>query len=355
MTTPDQLIVYPERLQPGTVVRQHTDLGGNPVTRYPDVTLTDRKKNDTGWWCDREGPDIGLADWFLSRCFDLVSTPGYPRPIVDASVLKPGTIVQRNSHLQRVVLGRRQPNLPGWEEKYHENVTLSDEYLEKNFSIFSIFSEPAEPLDPKTIVPGTVLESKKSGHKFTCTERTDGDYPGWRNGEGGFVSDTAIPIGQWVIFSTPESEPELSPSQIFRQIEDLLIDHGYPPNRVKEWWSLTNGRALTPDARWRRGEHMALLDDVRAGYEKTERAVKEDPVDFKKLDEAVARASAASRKTGADGQRLFTRREVDEWLHSEPVWEAIYGTIHQIPPSPTARHHRLIEAWKNHDQGETRA
>lgn len=76
---------------------------------------------------------------------------------------------------------------------------------------------------------------------------------------------------------------DLTPSQIAAAINALLIDHGYPPDKVDGWWSgpflgqsppaeqwmlsLTNGSI------WRRGGLEAqkfLLENVAAGYAASE-------------------------------------------------------------------------------------
>lgn len=72
-------------------------------------------------------------------------------------------------------------------------------------------------------------------------------------------------------------------------IDDLLVKHGYPLDRVDGWWNSIypglGGR--TPLQAWRDGDHQLVDHVIRADYARSERAVERlhaDPEAMREID-----------------------------------------------------------------------
>jgi hypothetical protein len=66
---------------------------------------------------------------------------------------------------------------------------------------------------------------------------------------------------------------DLEPGRLVAAIHDLLIGHGYPPDRVTEWWtegalSALGGR--TPRQAWDNHEYQKVYETIRDAYARSE-------------------------------------------------------------------------------------
>jgi hypothetical protein len=100
----------------------------------------------------------------------------------------------------------------------------------------------------------------------------------------------------------------LTPSETAAAIEALLIDHGYPPDKVKDWWQERLYSKVMNDQVWMLGEthsriwrrggpkaHAFLLEFVRAGYARSEasmRATLDSPEEMAELRAKIAELDA---------------------------------------------------------------
>lgn len=73
------------------------------------------------------------------------------------------------------------------------------------------------------------------------------------------------------------TRPELHPDRAAAaRITALLVEHGYPPDRVEDWWQEPRpdlGDRSPMDA-WQDGEHEVLLRVVQLDYARSEWAVR---------------------------------------------------------------------------------
>ena len=76
-------------------------------------------------------------------------------------------------------------------------------------------------------------------------------------------------------------------------IDDLLVKHGYPRDKVDSWWNSIypglGGR--TPLQAWRDGNHELVDHVIRADYARSERALEHlqaDPQAMKEIDFKIA-------------------------------------------------------------------
>lgn len=87
---------------------------------------------------------------------------------------------------------------------------------------------------------------------------------------------------------------DLEPGRIVAAIHDLLIRHGYPPDRVTEWWTEATWSGLdgrTPRQAWDNHEYQKVYETIRDAYAATEEAIRRldaDPEHVARLDKRIA-------------------------------------------------------------------
>ena len=72
-------------------------------------------------------------------------------------------------------------------------------------------------------------------------------------------------------------EPDADPMALQRKaaaIDDLLVEHGYPRDKVDTWWNSIdpNLGGRTPMQAWRDGDHELVDRVIRDGYARSKRA-----------------------------------------------------------------------------------
>jgi hypothetical protein len=95
---------------------------------------------------------------------------------------------------------------------------------------------------------------------------------------------------------------KLTPSKCARAINDLLIDHGYPPDRLDGWWSndvFAYKAGMSPSEGFIRGQHAEVYRRLRKQYKQSAKAVRRLLADPERMADLRARAAEWNWRRGA--------------------------------------------------------
>lgn len=81
--------------------------------------------------------------------------------------------------------------------------------------------------------------------------------------------------GRYVWGEMSLATDDLEPGRLAAAINDLLIRHGYPPDKTSSWWTHWGYEALggrTPAQAWNDHEYQKVYETIRDAYAASEEA-----------------------------------------------------------------------------------